>query len=786
MRILKSIELDNILYYKKAKFIFKPGITVVRGLNKNSKDIEKNTNGVGKSLLFSCIPNVRFATTPLAKKNDKKSLFSNTKGTSEIRLTFKDQVNTWTLIQRSRKTTVAYDILKNKESIHPRTVPIAESKIKELFGNVSEELFYTLEYISIQRPHVFLRGTATQRQEFFTEVFNLDHYDKLKANFLSQIRELKVKKVKIDVLKEQLVESINRLKVIDWDISKEKRINELETILQTTNADYVSHIATVTKLQSELHLSMTISKKKKKASTENTIAELKVKVKKLKTLISAVKDYAEYKRAKKKYEKDTASLQDRLDELTSQLKELKHDGSDEYSVKDIKLKLEKLNARRASEESRVESIISLRNKYTTIEESLPEKHPKLSLEQLGTRIGELEQIIELHGAVGTISKNCPLCGSVIEKSVFGRIAGDAEDELPRRKKELKTAQGYAKLKEIQKEAKEYKGCEDALADLEAKIKVLESKKSLVERSSRLQASIEDVTASLKQIRKPRSVDNPGTDKDEGALESELCVVNESIVLLEEIEELKAEQVRNFGTTTTRAVSEIEKEIAKRSKEQKKLSKNINKINEELPSLLSYQKQYVDGTSIKTNLESKIEKLERDLSDLPVLEALVKAYGSKGLKVDVMRHIGTIVEANLNKYRELLFAEPFVFSIKIEESSFEVIVDRGNGLISDVSKLSGAEGAAFILLLLLSMLPLIPRKLRSDTIILDECDAYLGPPLKAMYFNSFLPVLSTVVPKVVVITTAGSNLKIEGARNILIEKDGDTTEIKELYSLEGII
>ena len=79
MKQYKSIELTDILYFKQAKFIFKNGITVIRGLNKNSDDLQKNTNGVGKSLLFSCIPNVAYFTAPLAKKNDKKSLFKKIK-----------------------------------------------------------------------------------------------------------------------------------------------------------------------------------------------------------------------------------------------------------------------------------------------------------------------------------------------------------------------------------------------------------------------------------------------------------------------------------------------------------------------------------------------------------------------------------------------------------------------------------------------------------------------------------------------------------------------------------
>jgi ABC-type siderophore export system fused ATPase/permease subunit len=84
-----------------------------------------------------------------------------------------------------------------------------------------------------------------------------------------------------------------------------------------------------------------------------------------------------------------------------------------------------------------------------------------------------------------------------------------------------------------------------------------------------------------------------------------------------------------------------------------------------------------------------------------------------------------------------------------------------------------------------MLPLIPRRLRADTIILDEVDAYLGPPLKRLFFNKFLPILGTVIKKIVVITT-DTKVTVEGARNVLVEKSGNVSSLKEVYEMGGIL
>jgi DNA repair exonuclease SbcCD ATPase subunit len=775
--------LKDILHFKQAKFVFKPGITIIRGLNRNG-ELKKNTNGVGKSLLFSCIPNIIYATTPLAKKNDKKSLFRTDK--SEIRFTFKKDKTVWTIIQRAKKASIAYQILKDGTDQKPRTSAIAEAKIKELFG-ISEEMFYTKDYISIQRPHLFLRGTPTQRQEFFTEVFKLDHYDNLRANFLLQIRELKAKKTKLDVYKEQLSELDVKIQDLDWTNEKESSINELETKINSLNKTYVSSVTEISDVQAMLNIAQQVVRKSEKVNSELSSDEIRAKRKDLKVKLKEVQDYAEYKRSLSKYKKDTAKLQERLEDLTKALKEVKKDGDDlgKLHLSEIRKSLDSLLSKRTSFRTDVKTLTRLRSDYSELEEQLDGcKKPKLSVEQLLTRIGELEQIIDLHRSVNSISKECPLCGSAISKSDIRRIADAASDELPKRKKELGAIKKFESLKSIKKEAATYTDSEDKLKEIETKISKLESQERRIEKYNRIREAISDTEESLEQIHKPKSLADPQCDSSEEKLESRIQSLSTTLSGLAELEELKEENLKI--NPENKSVKTLTREVKGLRDTQEKLSGRINKINEKLPTLLAQQKQIVDHVSSRDELTEKISKIEIQLEDYPVLEALIKAYGSKGLKVEVMKKIATLVEANLNKYKSLIFAEDFVFKINIAENQFSVLVDRPNGVSSDISKLSGAEGASFTLLLLLSMLPLIPRRLRADTIVLDECDAYLGPPLKELFFTKFLPILATIVPKVCVISTADSKLKVEGARNILIEKDGADATVKEVYELEGLL
>ena len=216
-----------------------------------------------------------------------------------------------------------------------------------------------------------------------------------------------------------------------------------------------------------------------------------------------------------------------------------------------------------------------------------------------------------------------------------------------------------------------------------------------------------------------------------------------------------------------------------------IGKKINKINEVLPNLLSEQKQIAELHRQKKELDEKVDKINSALHDLPVLEALIKAYSSKGLKVEVMKRIASLVEANLNLYRPLIFPESFKFNIEIKENSFDVLVDRKNGITSDVSKLSGAESSCFILLLLLSVLPLIPRRKRTDTIILDELDAPFGPPLRNLFFTKFLPMLQTIVPKIIVLSTA-KNVPVEDARFFTVVKDGDESRLEDDFKISALL
>jgi DNA repair exonuclease SbcCD ATPase subunit len=776
MLVYKSLELQNILYFKKVKFLFKNGITVVRGLNKNNTSLPTNTNGVGKSLLFSCIPNVLYFTTPLAKKNDKKSIFNT--NTSTIRFTFKKGSVLWTIEQKSKGKSIVYDILKDGDSIKPRTPSIAEDKISELL-DISEDLFYTKDYVSIQRPHLFLRGTNIQRQDFFSEVFNLNHYDNVKTLLQAQVRELKHKKSKLEALEEHHAELVEKLKSLNWTSEKENELSSLEEELKDLNTKYTAQATTLTHKQAHLTLVKRINSLLNKLDGEQDYKKVKVKKLEYKKQLSCLQEYSEYSRAIDRYIKDTEELSKQLKQTK---KKLQHLNKPKTSLEQLEEKIEKLKTKKVKLKLDKIELEKLRRSYEELDSSLSGNKPKHTEDELVVRINELNQIISLYNSLSNelVTNKCPLCQSKVNIKDLGKIYEEANSELPKRKKELKIVKILSELKQLKLKAKKYKGCEEELESVVLNLNKLEKEHDELVEYQELENSVLKLERLLQKVHQPKLVDKPESNFTEKELEKRISDCDKFLALLEELDELKKEELKIYKITSKEKI--LNKECNELEKSQNTLSKKINRLNETLPLLLSDQKQVSDVHESLDAITLKLDKMRSELKDLPILEALIKAYSSKGLKVEVMKRIASLVEANLNLYSQLIFAENFKFSIQIEENSFAVNVNR-KGIISDISKLSGAESSCFILLLLLSILPLIPRRKRTDTIVLDEVDAFMGPPLKKLYFTKFLPMLQTVVPKICVITTA-KNVDIEGARYITVVKDGEESKLEE--SLNSIL
>lgn len=296
----KYLRLINVAYYKDVTFKFRAGISIIRGLNLNAKNQARSPNGVGKSLLMGAIPNIVHARTPLStKKNDKTAVFG--KGGS-IQFKFDNAKIKYDITQLLKGKSTEYILLKDGVDTETRTATIIEDKIRKEIFPLSEELFYTTVFLSVQRFPTFLRGTTAQRQEFFTEIFNLDHYDRVRAQLNTQIKELKAKGIKLETLTEQLDEINRNIKKLDWTVEKENELKILNERQSTCNLVFLDNNLMLDELKNYLVLAKRISnlQRKLKGKLDISLKSLKKKQGKFETDLKQYFSYNEYKRAQKR------------------------------------------------------------------------------------------------------------------------------------------------------------------------------------------------------------------------------------------------------------------------------------------------------------------------------------------------------------------------------------------------------------------------------------------------------------------------------------------------------
>ena len=189
------------------------------------------------------------------------------------------------------------------------------------------------------------------------------------------------------------------------------------------------------------------------------------------------------------------------------------------------------------------------------------------------------------------------------------------------------------------------------------------------------------------------------------------------------------------------------------------------------------KEKFSGSQRKA-LQDKIDSLEAELEDYEVVKALVDAYGSKGIKTLAIADICNRLQNNLNNFSFSVFPEPIYFSIVVEPNRFDILATRNPGTefeqTSDVRLLSGGESRSFNLLMLISILPLIPDKIRTNIVVLDEMTANMDSTTKHLVYATYIPLLQEQVPHVIVLDTGTT--PIDDAREMYVVKEGNTSKL----------
>jgi hypothetical protein len=178
MNIFKSLRLKNTGPFKQQTFNFKPGLSVIYGLNKSNARQSTNANGAGKSFFFSQISEILHDSPVVGEKADRIK-----KG--ERTLTFDIKGKEVAVTRKNTKLLVSVDGKPKKF----RTQAICKSWVKKYVPLTAED-FNTYVHIDARIPHPLVMGTTTDRRRFFSSFFSLDKLDIERKLFQAELSKL--------------------------------------------------------------------------------------------------------------------------------------------------------------------------------------------------------------------------------------------------------------------------------------------------------------------------------------------------------------------------------------------------------------------------------------------------------------------------------------------------------------------------------------------------------------------------------------------------------------------
>ena len=781
MFTIHGIELNDVVYFKKVKFdLDKNPLTFVRGLNYDADSkFDPTSNGTGKSLLFSCTPNVFYFSPPSAsKKNSKKELLGKT---SSNKVTFTTPLGvTYGVTQTSK----GYKIEENGVDLKYGRIPDAEKFIRSIFPLLEID-YYTYCYLSTQRPYLMQSDTNLNRLDHLTAIFRLDSYDLMRSHFIKMLASIKSNELKLSVLEQQSVDLQVRLKKISRDKAKyiKSPKDEIQAVCEVHRKDLEQSQKQAYQLSQELSTLTALKKVEVELDALRAKYPYKTKPSVMYTTLvqerKLLRAYSSYRSAFKVYKASMASTTAKLSKLT--LPKLSK-----------KALLSKLEGSKESKRKISRSLRKLEDAQLEYERKLKEVAGlKQSIEELGVDVQKIDPDVdytsELARCMSTIklsslldhehldeeSSACPVCLSPVDLDNIRDVVAKAKKQLTKIKAYTKARLLTKSLKSAKKEARDLKPCPDLLQEQTGLLHEADKSIDTVLKHISIVEKHENLTEQLNSIDKPvkpSALPSVVLTLEEADNHIELC---SDILRHLEVKQSLAATVDSISDCRTAA--EVDTLIRDKTQELKSVEKwvvtvrsMLAKSSTELEATTRYDTEIRTLQSSLQTVTKEIATLRPGVEDKKVLETLVKAYSKKGLKTLVANEVCSLLETNLNHYRHLVFAEPFTFTVNSSESGLSLIVDRKNGIVSDVRNLSGAESNSFRLLFLISILVLLPSDRRLNMVVLDEPCSHSDEVSREIFLTRYLPALQEIVPNIYVITPNLSD-NLEGSVDLIVQK-----------------
>lgn len=772
-----DVELNNVVYFKNAKLdITRHPFTVISGHNKDSRISTETSNGAGKSLLWSAVPNLRYEATPLATQKKRKDIL----GASDSSITFRFKGNDGK-VYRITQMPSKFVIERDGKDIECRTVPLQKKKIEEIFP-ITEDEFYSYVYLQSQRPLAFQIAKPTERLSYITSVFRLDVYDQLKKYFTKKLGEIKNKQVEFDVLNNQLVKINGLLERLDWSKEKAEELEKAQVIIRTLGDDSK-------KLQSS------IERYKAAIAASEQYTKLKKQRKKLNPPISRKEalDQQELHEAQAEYQSDLKSYKAQRKQLKQQLDEL----GDVEDIAKLEKKLSKMIDHQAGEEASLTMLHEARQFYRQIRKDLDESMEEVTA--LGLKSKDVDVVVVLgpkghednltrYSAVLQLESivsdcadgECPTCQQSVNVQKFKKQIAEAKEQVKKAKKGLAKFAACEAVFKLRQKAKRHEFDDKAEAEF---VERREAYKKAEVRYEKLQEQVraakqaDRIRAKLKELEQPKA-----PKKEPSYSTKQLKEILEQHAELKRIDSVLASLEEQHGTIDA---SKLSNKLADAEQRYAKIERKYTRAQDVCSNLGSKASEFKVLRRERKDVLAQLEAIKPIIDQRDLYKSLEKAYSAKGLKVFAANQILGQIEQNMNRYANLIFAEPFKFSLYAKEDGVHCIVDRGNGKKSDVRMLSGAESDAFRLLWMWVMLIMVEDDRRTNFAVLDEPDSHMDETTRSLFIERFLPALRTLVPHVFLITPLSRHMYSECAYLTVVKHKGVSQLVENFDESSGL-
>lgn len=730
---ITKLHLKDAVLFKDASFEFKPGLTVIYGLNQTNARTSGNGNGAGKSAFFSQPGEILYETPIVGEKQDAVKT-----GSRLLSAVIKDKKVS--IDRVGTKLNIKVDSKAKKF----RTKPLARKWLAKNIP-INQEEWNTYVHIDARIPHPLVMGSSTERRRFFTSFFGLDKLDMERKLFTAELAKLgKIRAGYVEVVaeyrnaKEQAIDE-KKLKLLKAKIEayqteltdlNEKNIR-LQAIAQLLNFEISAKV--------QLKALRAICPDGVDADTfETLIAETKVNLKENKAGLEDAIAWEQYERDILHYTKALNALSADATKLGNKL--------------GMGAARKKCEAASESMRELAEEIHIARSNVKSCDAKIERKIKEVAKTK-GNRSELLASIDSFRHQYSHAKKfktgSCETCGQTVKV----KNPAELKDKIAELEKQVDAIDAYANYRtalEEQEEAKsDHKEHQASLSELQKKYDALKRYANLCKEFANMPDKPQKFEGRKLEVKvMQRMVDE---DREHIQLLAFLHPNLDTILALQKL----TEKQRNSGSMASR------------------LQERVNAIHEKLSKLRAKVEINNVVQENVQRLRKHLKAMKAELVNEEALRLLVESYSDKAMKRMAVKAISSRLMTEVNKYSRFVFPEDFEFEFNWDASQLSLLVHRKIGkkkVTSDVRKLSGAESKLFTLVLVLALLTFVPARKRCNCLFLDEPTANFSPETTER-FKALLPVLNKVIPSIIVITPRTEERYENAAEWTMVKQSG---------------